>query len=109
MCYQIRRYGQRSRGILAKSGFDIYSADGYYLYEIFWTRSDFSRDVVIQIVRRWAKQHSMEPKPLENDRCLCFEMYPGSIEIDQALRDMAKLLDLVATLIESTKGRLVFS
>ncbi len=108
MCYQIR-YGQRSRGILTTSGFDIYSADGYRLFEIFWTRPDFSRYLVIRLVSRWARQHLMTPRPLESDKGLCLEMYPGTIDIDQVLRDIAKLLDTVSELMRVTKGRIVLS
>ena len=96
-------------GISTESGFDIYSADGYCLFEIFWNRSDFSRHFVIQLIRRWAEQHSTVLEPLESVSGFCFKMYPETIGVDQTLRDMAKLLDIVSELMRTTKGRLVFS
>ena len=108
MCYQIRHL-QRSRGVLTEGGFDIYSADGYCLFEIFWNRPEFSLDFIFQLIKKWAEQHSLEVKLLASNAGLCFEMYPGTIGVDQALRDMAKLLDTVSELRRIAKGRLVFS
>lgn len=108
MCYPIRRV-ERSRSVSTLSGFDIYSLDGYREFEIFWNRPDFSPWFVFWLIGKWAFQHAMTPKRLESLCSLRFEMYPGTIGVDQAIQDLAKLLDLVSTLTESTKGRLVFS
>lgn len=106
MDYSIGYVG-RSRRVSTKTGFDIYSIDGYEQFETFWTRTDISADFVFQWIKIWARNYGLPPERRYSHRGMSFTWFPGNLGVDDALRQMARLLDTVVFLEEETNKLLV--
>ena len=109
MCTPVR-YGQKFRHISTETGFDIYCADGFSQFEVFWTRQDYNSESVFGLIKLWAMKHGMSPVRVEGKHGLNFEMRPNGYGPDAIVTSIAKLLTVVPRLEEILdQKQLVFS